>query len=251
MKPELFTWQMISLGLLILAAHTGARISRKCGLGEVVGQVLGEAGREILGIIIPGLIVFEVFGVLLAERSLLAWRALISGTTEWLDEEEKIRRGLRERRYTLAQLLKPECLRVPLPARDQGEAVYDLIQTVHAAGLIEQPGRVLGVIMERERQGGISLGEGVAILHGRLPELSQPVVALGVLPEEQSLAFGGEADKPCQIVYLVLSPEEPPELHLQVLAAVARFFDQVDARILLRHARSHSDAMEVIRKYAS
>jgi mannitol/fructose-specific phosphotransferase system IIA component (Ntr-type) len=49
---------------------------------------------------------------------------------------------------------------------------------------------------------------------------------------------------------LVLSPSDPPELHLEVLASIARFFQNRDARVLLRHAKNAEEAMDIIRKYS-
>lgn len=215
-----------------------------------VATVLGDDGRMVLGIIIPGLIVFEVVGVLASERALLKWRALVTGMEEIADEEELIRRKIEKGRITLSNIIHPECLRVPLQASGKGEAIWELVQTLRAAGMIENPGKVLRIIMDRERQGGITIGDGIAIPHGRLEELEKPVVALGVLPEDNPVSFGGPADEPTEVIYLVLSPTEPAELHLEVLAGIARFFENNDARVLLRHAKNHMEAMEIIRKYS-
>jgi mannitol/fructose-specific phosphotransferase system IIA component (Ntr-type) len=215
-----------------------------------VATVLGADGEIVLGVIIPGLIVFEVIGVLTSERALLKWRAQVSGLAEVVDEEERFRKDMQKGPIPVVSFLHPECLRVPLRVYDKGEAIWELVHTLHAAGRIENPGKVLGIIMERERQGGITLGKGIAIPHGRLGELEKPVVAMGILPEDQPIAFGGPVDEPVEIIYLVLSPAEPPELHLEVLAAIARFLEDRDARVLLRHAKNHEEAMGIIRKFS-
>lgn len=215
-----------------------------------VATVLGADGEIVLGIIIPGLIIFEVVGVLVSERALIKWRAFVSGMDEVVDEEELIRMSFEKRRITLSSLINPECLRVPLQVSDKGEAIWELVQTLNAAGMIENPGKILSIILERERQGGIALGDGIAILHGRIPNIEKPVVALGILPEDQPIAWGGSGDEPAEIVYLVLSPIEPPVMHLEVLAAIARFFENIDARVLLRHAKNHVEAMNILSKYS-
>lgn len=215
-----------------------------------VAAVLGDDGKFIVGIIIPGLIVFELLGVLISERSLLKWRAHISGMDEVVDEEALIRKNITKRRLTLGSLLHPECLHVPLDVSEEGEAIWQLIRSLESSGMIENPGKVLEIIMQRERQGGISLGDGVAIPHGRLEGLEKPAVAIGILPEDRSIACGGSSDELAEIIFLVVSPAEPPELHLEALAAIANFLQKKDARVLLRHARDHREAMEIIRKYS-
>ena len=215
-----------------------------------VATVLGRDGEAILGIILPGLIIFEIVGVLASERALLKWRAWVTGVEQVADEEELIRRIIGKRRIAIDSVLHPECLRVPLQVEDKGEAIWELVHALHAVGMIESPGKILGIIMERERQGGVSLGNGIAIPHGRLPELERPAVALGILPQDQPIQWGGPADAPVEIIYLVLSPTEPPELHLEVLAAITRLLQNVEARILLRHAADESEAMDIMRKYS-
>ena len=215
-----------------------------------VATVLGADGKIVLGIIIPGLIVFEVAGVLMSERALVKWRAYVTGMDVVADEEDRIQKNIQKRRITVTDILHPECLLIPLKASDKGEVVWELVNTLYATGLIENPGKVIGILMERDRQGGSTLGQGIAMPHGRLPELQQPVVALGVLPEDQSIDFGGSADEFAEIICMVLSPKEPPELHLEVLAALARLLQKEDVRVLLRHAKNHDEAMSIIRKYS-
>lgn len=215
-----------------------------------VASVLGEQGRAVLGVIIPGLIIFEVVGVLTSERALLRWRAWVTGADDLVSEEDHIRDRLQHNDLTFADILNPECVRVPLEAESKGEAIWELIRALQSSGQIEHPGRVLGILMDRERQGGITLGNGIAVPHGRMPGLEKPAVALGILPEGKPIQFGAPGDAPVEIIHLVLSPTDPPELHLKVLAAIARLLSNDDARVLLRHAGDSEEALGVIRKYS-
>jgi PTS system nitrogen regulatory IIA component len=117
-------------------------------------------------------------------------------------------------------------------------------------GYVENAGEVLDIILERERQGGTTLGEGIAILHGRLPGSSEPAVALGILPKGQGITFGGRDDVPINIIYMVLSPKDKPELHLQVLAAIAKFLGDSDIRTRLRYAKNEREAMKIIEEHS-
>jgi len=215
-----------------------------------VAAVLGKAGETVLSIILPGLIFFEVVGVLSSERALLKWRSWITGGGELIGEEEMIRDKLQKEPLAIGQVLPLDCLRVPLRVSSKGEAVWELIRTVESAGYIDNPGQVLEIIMERERQGGVTLGDGIAIPHGRLPELREPVVAMGIMPQGQPIPIGGSSDKPVDIMYLVLSPAEPHELHLQVLAAIARLLRDREVRDKLRRAKDPREAMEIINQYS-
>lgn len=215
-----------------------------------VATVLGADGQTVLGIILPGLIFFEVVGVLSSERALLKWRSWMTGGGELICEEDVIREKLKKEPLAVSQVLHPDLLRVPFEVSSKGEAVWELIRTIQQAGFIDNPGKVLDTVLERERQGGVTLGDGIAIPHARLPELQKPVVALGVLPEGKPIQVGGPGDRPVDIMYLVLSPPEPPELHIQVLAAIARLLRKEEAREGLRHAANPQEAMEIIKEHS-
>jgi mannitol/fructose-specific phosphotransferase system IIA component (Ntr-type)/Kef-type K+ transport system membrane component KefB len=216
-----------------------------------VATVLGVDGQTVLGIILPGLIFFEVVGVLFSERALIKWRSWATGGGELFSEEDVIREKLERAPLSVNQVLHPDTLRVPLEVSSKGEAIWELIRTIQQAGFISNPGLVLETILERERQGGVTLGDGIAIPHARLPELQQPVVAMGVMPEDRPIQVGGAGDQLVDIIYLVLSPPNPPGLHIQVLAAIARLLRIKEAREGLRHARNPQEAMEIINKYSA
>ncbi|MGD2278489.1 MAG: PTS sugar transporter subunit IIA [Candidatus Omnitrophota bacterium] len=215
-----------------------------------VATVLGKEGQMILGIILPGIIFFELVGVLTSERALLKWRSWITGGGELIGEEEIIRDKLKREKLSVYQILRPECLRVPLEVESKGEATWELIRTLQSAGFIDNPGKVLEIILQRERQGGITLGEGIAILHGRLPEITEPAIALGILPKDRTVVFEGAEDTPVDIIYMVLSPSERPGLHLQVLAAIAALLSDPDTRTRLRYAKNEEEAMVIIKEHA-
>ena len=211
-----------------------------------VATMLGERGESILHIILPGLVVFEIIGVLTSERALLRWRSWMTGGGELIGEEEAVRDTLRRGELDFRTLLYPECLRVPLDVKSKGEAIWELIQTAHSAGFIQNPGDVLEKILQRERQGGTTLGEGIAILHCRLPYLEKPAIVLGVLPGDHDIAFSDAQDVTVDIIYMVLSPSDHPEMHIQILASIASFLSNVELRTRLRHAGDEAEAMDII-----
>ncbi len=215
-----------------------------------VATVLGKEGGVILGIILPGLIFFEIVGIIFSEKALLNWRSWVTGGGELIGEEQGIRGKLEKEKLSIDKLIYPECLRVPLDVKSKGEATWELIRTLQSAGFIHNPGEVLERILQRERQGGTTLGEGIAILHGRVPDLIEPAVALGVLPKDHGIDFGGIEGTPVDIIYLVLSPLDKPELHLQILASIARFLSNRDVRARLRYAKNEIEAMEIIREHS-
>ncbi|MCK9555270.1 PTS sugar transporter subunit IIA [bacterium] len=210
-----------------------------------VATVLGKEGETVLSIILPGLIIFEIFGVIISERALLKWRSWVTGGGEFLSEEEVIRKKMGES-VKLSDLIVPECVKVPFKAKYRGEIIWGLIDMLKKAGYIDNSGEVLDFILERERQGGITLGEGIAILHGRIPDIKTPGIAFGILPKGGELVFGGAGGDVISIVFMVVSPDKTPEIHLQVLAAIAKLLTDQEARTRLKYAKDESEAIQII-----
>ena len=73
---------------------------------------------------------------------------------------------------------------------------------------------------------------------------------MGVLPKGHVVDFGGSGNTPVEIIYMVLSPAQKPELHLQILAAIAHFLSDRDLRTRLRYANNELDAMDIIKQHA-
>jgi two-component system, OmpR family, sensor histidine kinase KdpD len=79
----------------------------------------------------------------------------------------------------------------------------------------------LEAVFAREAEGSTFLNEGLAIPHARLAGIETPVMALGV-------TRGGIAGEPTQVpigyVFLSITPDEKPEIQIEILSAAARAF---------------------------
>lgn len=76
-------------------------------------------------------------------------------------------------------------------------------------------------LMEREQLGSTGIGAGVAIPHCKVGGLDHAVLAVAVT--KKKIDFGAMDDQPVQVFFLVVSPEDSPAEHLQVLAAISRW----------------------------
>jgi PTS system nitrogen regulatory IIA component len=92
----------------------------------------------------------------------------------------------------------------------------------------------------RERLGSTGIGEGIAIPHCRLPDCKVATAALITL--EQPIEFAAIDDRPVDIVFALVVPDEAAEAHLQMLARLAGLFSDAAFRAKLR---SCPDAAEL------
>ncbi len=147
----------------------------------------------------------------------------------------------------LLQLIVPDRVHVGLQATDREEALRALGERIApAAGMPADV--ILSTLLERERLGSTSVGDGFAIPHCKCPGLHDIIVALGRL--DQPVDFGGSTGQPVRFLFVVLSPPDQPAVHLQVLSQIARVLKRKDIRRQLMEAREPSQIIDVIRTAA-
>ena len=77
-------------------------------------------------------------------------------------------------------------------------------------------------LFARERLGSTGLGQSVAIPHGRIKGLRDPVGAFVRL--RTPIPFDAPDGKPVTLVFVLLVPEQATEQHLQILSELAQMF---------------------------
>jgi len=141
---------------------------------------------------------------------------------------------------TLADVLKPEAVIADLAGRTAPEVLAELCRPL--ASLVGmEPGRLVQVLLDRERLGSTSVGEGVAIPHGRLPGLPALVAAFGRSPGVDFHAVDG---RPVQLFMVLFAPENAAGAHVKVLSRVSRLFRSPAFRAAILAAK---DAAEIHR----
>ncbi len=94
---------------------------------------------------------------------------------------------------------------------------------------------VFQVLNERERLGSTGIGDGIALPHGRLNGLTEPLAA--VIRLRQALDFDSVDDKPIQLIVGLLVPANATEQHLNILASLAETFNDRERRETILRAR--------------
>jgi two-component system sensor histidine kinase KdpD len=113
------------------------------------------------------------------------------------------------------------------------------------AGIADREG-LLDSILSREAQGSTFFNEGVAFPHVRVAGLPAPVLALGLT---RSGVTGVDTEKPIEMVFLIVSPEEAPEAQVQLLGAASRAARNRHLIQALRSAGTPDEALKAIRAW--
>lgn len=103
---------------------------------------------------------------------------------------------------------------------------------------------VLTSLMARERMGSTGIGNGIALPHGRLAGLDR-VIAI-VVTSTPAIDFDAIDEKPVDIFFALLVPEEQTEGHLQTLATVAGKLNNKDTVKAIRRATTSDDIVKAL-----
>ena len=100
-------------------------------------------------------------------------------------------------------------------------------------------------LFARERLGSTGLGHGVAIPHGRIKGLKNPLAA--VLRVQQPIPFDAPDDEPVGLLIFLLVPEAATQRHLEILSEIA---EMLSDRELRERLKTEGDAVAVHRLIA-
>ncbi len=144
----------------------------------------------------------------------------------------------------LDQILRIEFINANMTAKNKEEALAEMVNTIIQAGVKVNFREIMNVLQQRESLGSTGIGDGIAIPHGKVAELSDIVVAFGRSVE--GIEYRALDGKPVHLFFLLLAPENSAGQHLKVLAKISKMLKDVSFRKKLFKAKSQSDLYKVI-----
>lgn len=119
----------------------------------------------------------------------------------------------------VTDLITPKSIIPFLKASSKKQALQELARRAAELTGVESR-QIFDVLLERERLGTTGMGEGIAIPHAKLPELDR---LHGVFARAQRpVEFESVDDRPVDLFFLLLAPEDAGADHLKALARVSR-----------------------------
>ena len=119
----------------------------------------------------------------------------------------------------MIELITPASIIASLRAGNKKQALQELARK--AAELTGQHERMIfDVLLERERLGTTGVGQGIAIPHGKLASLDRVYGIFARL--ERPIDFDAIDERPVDLMFLLLAPEQAGADHLKALARVSR-----------------------------
>ena len=100
------------------------------------------------------------------------------------------------------------------------------------------------VLVEREHLGTTGIGDGVAIPHGKMRGVTQPIVSFG--RSKEGLDFESMDGEPAYLFFLLVAPESSSGIHIQVLARIAKILKSSAFRKKLMEATTREEIYQTI-----
>lgn len=146
----------------------------------------------------------------------------------------------------LLDIVNPDAIITGLTSAQRNEAIEEIVDALVAAGEVspELRDEFLAEIIKRENRGSTGFGHGVAVPHVKHTAITKMVVA--VATSETGVEFNALDKQPVYSIFLLLSPADRPEDHLDAMEVIFGNLSQETFRRFLRQARQVSDVSTLL-----
>ncbi len=144
----------------------------------------------------------------------------------------------------IADILDRDSIIEELNSSEKEGVLRELVSLLAKRGKIKEEARALEVLFEREKLGSTGIGEGIAIPHGKLPDLEKIVCAFG--RSKKGVDFEAVDGNPVHLVFLLLAPENSTTEHLKALARLSRLLKDPLFRKKLLEAQDKNGLYQTI-----
>ena len=205
----------------------------------LVATVLKQSGgMELFNTIVPAVVIFELGGAWLSEKTLIRWKNWTVGEREAIDAPLGARGGL-----SLFELIGGRICKMMAGTRD--DAIFELGQFCVKQRIIPEIGMLTNPVREREILASTAIGGGIALPHCRTQAVKRTVAVCGLL--QRPVDWNAPDEQPVDLVFLLLSPEEYPEEHLEALRTISLALQSSDFRTGLKCAVADGTAADYLR----
>ena len=188
---SLFPLAGVAIGLVLIAENSG---------------ILGAQSSLLTASILTAVVVFELAGPVLTGLAIQR-----SGEA-------------RKNRLRLLDFLQEEYIKIGLESDDKWEALDEMAEFLYMTHNIQELSldELKASVRERENEITTGIGQNLAIPHAIIDGGPMIRGVIGICP--QGIEFESFDGKPVKIVILIATPRDHYEMHLQVLANVAKIF---------------------------
>ena len=147
----------------------------------------------------------------------------------------------------LTEIVVQKAISPSLDAKTRDEAIGGLMDMLIEAGEVDAANRTdfLKAVIKRENRGSTGFGNGVAVPHLKQASVTKVIAAVANVPG--GIDFNSLDGNPVHSIFLLLSPEDQPELHLEAMEAVFGSLSQETFRRFLRQASTVKEIVTLLK----
>ncbi|WP_437229544.1 cation:proton antiporter [Planctomicrobium sp. SH661] len=144
---------------------------------------------------------------------------------------------------SIPESLKAGGVKIELFAETPEEAIQELAAVIPPS-VLPKGALVAENAIERERQFSTDVGMGIAIPHARCAGLKKPVIAFG--RSNHGIIFNAQSREPVRFVFLIVTPEEKPEMQVIMLGKIARIMADPQVAQQLQEATTSMEVFDIL-----
>ena len=146
----------------------------------------------------------------------------------------------------IVDILHADCIIPELHSQNKEEVLEEL-----TTALLKYKGNLnkealVEVLLVRERLGSSGIGDGIAIPHGRVPDLDELIVSFG--RSTLGIEFDSMDGRPTHLFFLLIAPENSAGVHLRALAKISKLLKSAHFRQRLMESGTREEIFQVIQE---
>ncbi len=147
----------------------------------------------------------------------------------------------------LADIICTDAIVASLESTDRDAVIKELAAALCTAKKIKKKDAdtLAEAVIKRENEASTGIGKGVAVPHVKHDGITDPIAAIGCSAD--GIDFTSLDKQPVYSVFLLLSPADNPDKHLQAMETIFKNLQKDDFRRFLRQAQSVDDVVEAVK----
>ena len=125
--------------------------------------------------------------------------------------------------------------------------VLELISETASSISLTNKDIVFEKLYEREKLGTTAFGNGIAIPHARIDDLSEAKII--ILKLETAIDFNSSDGKKVDLIISLLAPNNENEMHIKILSKIAEMLDDKVCREKIRNCLNKEEIKSIINSY--
>jgi mannitol/fructose-specific phosphotransferase system IIA component (Ntr-type) len=146
----------------------------------------------------------------------------------------------------LKDFIIPDAVVPQLKATDRDGALRELVESLSAAGALPKSAvdEVVTALINREKNGSTGFGKGVAVPHVKHPQIKKIGGTVG--RSTAGIDFAALDQQPVYMIFLLLSPDNQPQQHLEAMHIVFSNLQKDTFRRFLRQSATREAILDLL-----